>query len=283
MFPTPDADDLQADFLEYRNTLRRKCTLRTCCSCGENHSLDDMVLDQSKKDAEALDFAGSSVFPPIAGFVFLQNPSGQSGLHICLRCFPDLKRGKRPHRAYHFGTPDPQLSCLNPHELRLVKPLVQVYQLRRLFGAGGSVQYGMTGIVASFENDSARVAARLPRLPSQSSTAYLVRKSAHTGLPLRELIRPELVRTAVMWACGVDSDGQAAATGCPHIGFQGIKWDPDAADTIQRACDDPSTEPGEQPVVVEQDEEEGEEEETPSGGHHDAVLIPTREGGRWTL
>ena len=48
----------------------------------------------------------------------------------------------------------------------------------------------MTGIVASFENDSARVAARLPRLPSQSSTAYLVRKSAHTGLPLRELIRP---------------------------------------------------------------------------------------------
>ena len=129
MFPTPDADDLQADFLEYRNTLRRKCTLRTCCSCGENHSLDDMVLDQSKKDAEALDFAGSSVFPPIAGFVFLQNPSGQSGLHICLRCFPDLKRGKRPHRAYHFGTPDPQLSCLNPHELRLVKPLVQVYQL----------------------------------------------------------------------------------------------------------------------------------------------------------
>jgi hypothetical protein len=41
MFPAPDADDLQADFLEYRNTLRRKCTLRTCCSCGENHSLDD--------------------------------------------------------------------------------------------------------------------------------------------------------------------------------------------------------------------------------------------------
>jgi hypothetical protein len=182
MFPAPDAADLQADFLEYRNTLRRKCTLPTCCSCGENRSLDDMVLDPKTKDAEPLDFRGSTVFAPIAGFEFLQNPSGQAEMYICQRCFPDLKRGKRPAHAYQFGTPDQQLSCLNPHELRLVKPLVQVYQLRRLFfGAGGSMQYGMTGIVASFENDSARVAARLPRLPSQSSTAYLVRKSAQTG------------------------------------------------------------------------------------------------------
>ena len=45
MFPSLNAADLQDDFLEYRNTLRRKCTLPTCCSCGENRSLDDMELD----------------------------------------------------------------------------------------------------------------------------------------------------------------------------------------------------------------------------------------------
>jgi hypothetical protein len=158
-----NADALQEDFSNFRNELRLTSTMCVCCACGESCELSEIACAAGAQ-ATPIDFTAAH-FPAIPGFSFLESPSGQSERFICHGCLPHLRKGKRPPRAYHFPPPDELLSCLNPHELRLVKPLVPCFQLRRLFGAGGAMQYGMTGLVASWENDSARVAARLPRMP----------------------------------------------------------------------------------------------------------------------
>jgi LPS sulfotransferase NodH len=160
----------------------------------------------------------ADAFDPIDGYALLTPLEGHK-LHICKLCHPALRAGKRPKHAYHFPPPNEWLTDLNPAELQLAKPCVSFVSIRRLFGASGAVQFATQGFVCGWENHVRQVALKLPRLPSETDTAWVVCTNAHKTT-LKQLVRPEKVRRAILLSVGRDISGAVpAGGGRKHLGY----------------------------------------------------------------
>ncbi len=121
---------------------------------------------------------------------------------ICKTCDGALSRGKMPVQAkcngLELSTIPPELSCLNPLELRLISLRVPFMKMVALPSGKQRCIHGPAVNVPS-KLDS--VCTTLPRLPSQSELIPLKfkRKLAYKGHYMYDYVTPEKVLNALRW------------------------------------------------------------------------------------
>jgi hypothetical protein len=127
-----------------------------------------------------------------------------------------LKKDERPKWAIHFPPPDERLLSLTPLEFKLIRPiipLVYVYELPHSEG-----QAATAGGSASWINDAAKVASRLPRSLEETNSLWIRNAAPSPGrlgsvekvnvARLRKVL--DLVKDEPAWR-GIEVDDEALA------------------------------------------------------------------------